>query len=183
MEKRFLLSLKHPECPPVFRDSNTQPPIRRAFSAAIFFMHPYLLFLLLFVCLSCCLAAQDRPFDGYWTGYLTQDKGGFRPKYYFELNLGQRGNVVTGTSYSSVEKIYVEMQVKGSANGDELVVNEEKILRYTRLEDMAWCFKRCELKLSKKSGVWRLEGTWSGNSPFGPCIPGKVFLVKTVPKV
>ncbi len=138
---------------------------------------------LCFICFLACLSAQNNPFDGYWTGYLTQETGGFRPKYYFELKLEQKGNRVTGTSYSSVEDIYAEMTVSAMINGDELVLKEDKILRYTRLEDMAWCFKRCVLKLNKKGGTWRLEGSWSGNSPFGPCIPGKVFLVKTVPKV
>lgn len=183
MEKRFLLSSKRPEHSTHYRIAASYPRIRRMLSASIFFMRQSLYFLLVFAALPDGLAAQDRPFEGYWTGYLTQDKGGFRPKYYFELNLEQRGNAITGASYSSIENIYAEMQLKGTVNGAELILSEEKILRYTRLEDMAWCFKRCELKLSKKGGVWRLEGIWSGNSPFGPCIPGKVFLVKTVPKV
>ncbi len=143
------------------------------------------IFLLAFFFLSILprLLAQANPFDGYWKGYLTQETGGYRPKYYFELKLEQKGNKVTGTSYSSVEDIYAEMAVSGIINGEELVLKEDKILRYTRLEEMAWCFKRCILKLNKKAGTWRLEGSWSGNSPFGPCIPGKVYLVKTVPKV
>ena len=142
-----------------------------------------ILLLLFSFCALPCLLAQSNPFDGKWTGYLTQESGGFRPKYYFELQLEQKGNKVTGISFSSVEDIYAEMALTGIINGDELTLKEDKIVRYTRLEDMAWCFKRCVLKLNKKGGTWRLEGSWSGNSPFGPCIPGKVFLIKTVPKV
>ena len=138
---------------------------------------------LLCLCFISGLLAQTNPFEGYWTGYLTQETGGFRPKYYFELKLEQKNNNVVGTSYSSVEDIYVEMAISGIISGNELELKEDRIMRYTRLEDMAWCFKRCALKLYKKGGTWRLEGSWSGNSPFGPCIPGKVFLVKTVPKV
>ncbi|GEM_PF-1243573 len=175
--------MKHPERSAIFGAVVKYPLIGRIIDRQTRFMWHFAYFLLILGGLPIGLAAQEKPFDGYWTGYLTQEDGGFRPKYYFELNLEQRGNVISGSSYSSVETIYAEMQVKGTVNGVQLVITEEKILRYTRLEDMAWCFKRCDLKLSKKGGSWRLEGTWSGKSPFGPCIPGKVFLVKTVPKV
>lgn len=141
------------------------------------------LFLLLSIILTFPALAQQKPFDGYWTGYLTQEKGGFRPKYYFELRLEQQGNKVTGVSYASVDKIYVEMALEGEIQGDVLKFKETKMVRYTRLEEMAWCFKWGNLRLNRKNSAWRLEGGWEGNSSFGPCIPGKVFLVKTVPKV
>ena len=86
-----------------------------------------ILLLLFSFCTLPCLLAQANPFDGKWTGYLTQESGGFRPKYYFELQLEQKGNKVTGTSFSSVEDIYAEMALTGIINGDELTLKEDNI--------------------------------------------------------
>lgn len=142
-----------------------------------------LLFPFMLLAFSSGLLAQERPFEGYWTGYLTQEEGGFRPKYYFELRLQQQGNRITGASYASVEKIYAEFALEGEATGDQLTFKENRMIRYTRLEEMSWCFKWGTLKLVKKGKAWILEGNWDGKSPFGPCIPGKIYLVKTPPKV
>jgi len=38
------------------------------------------------------------------------------------------------------------------------------------------------IQLKKKDSEWTLEGNWDGKSLYGPCIPGKVFLKREVPK-
>ena len=100
-------------------------------------MLPRLLFSFLLLAFSCPLLAQERPFEGYWTGYLTQEEGGFRPKYYFELRLQQQGNRITGVSYASVEKIYAEFALEGEVTGSQVAFKENRMVRYTRLEEMS----------------------------------------------
>ena len=141
------------------------------------FLLPFLL-----LCLCTAVSFGQNEFTGRWTGYLTQEQGGFRPKYNFELRLEQKGNQVTGTSYASVDNIYAEFALEGTVNGKVLTFKEVRMIKYTRLEEMSWCFKWGDLKLVKHGGVWHLEGNWEGKSPFGPCIPGKVYLGKAVPR-
>jgi hypothetical protein len=128
------------------------------------------------------LLAQNSDLSGKWVGVLTQQEGGFRQKYYCELSIQQKGNKITGTTYVSVEKIHAEMAFTGEINGKTITFKEHRIIQYTKLEDMAWCLKWGNLSLRKEGKTWLLEGMWDGQSVYGRCIPGKVYLQKEVPR-
>lgn len=140
------------------------------------------LLLFVFLSFSLSLLAQNNELSGKWVGVLTQQEGGFRQKYYCELRIQQKGNKITGTTYVSVEKVHAEMAFTGEVKGNTIVFKENRIIQYTKLEDMAWCLKWGNLTLKKKDNVWYLEGMWDGQSVYGPCIPGKVYLQKEVPR-
>lgn len=140
------------------------------------------LLLFAFLLLTSWLAAQNNELSGKWVGVLTQQEGGFRQKYYCELVIQQKGNKITGTTYVSVEKVHAEMAFTGEVNGSVIAFKENRIIQYSKLDDMAWCLKWGNLSLRKKGTTWFLEGMWDGQSIYGPCIPGKVFLQKEVPR-
>lgn len=121
---------------------------------------------------------------GYWQGKITQDKGGIRPEYGMELYLTQKGTKVTGRSFVYFDKVYAEMQLEGEfKDGKTLIFKETKINAYKRIDGMEWCLKGAILNLIRSGNSWRLEGNWTGTTSFGPCIPGKIFLKKSIPRV
>ncbi len=126
-------------------------------------------------------AAQDN-FSGVWKGTLTQDPGGFAPVYDFELYLKQKGNKVTGRSYVAIAEIHAAMDLKGEVVGNVLYFTETNIVEHWKREDMEWCFKQAGLTLAIQGKQMKLEGPWTGNTGFGECIPGKIYLKKQVPR-
>lgn len=122
--------------------------------------------------------------SGYWKGKITQDQGGIRPEYGMEIYLTQKGTKVTGRSFVYFDKVYAEMALEGELkDGKTLIFKESKITAYKRLDGMEWCLKGAVLNLVKSGNAWRLEGPWTGNTSFGPCIPGKIILKKSIPRV
>jgi len=121
---------------------------------------------------------------GYWCGKITQNKGGIRPEYSIELYLTQKGSTITGRSFVYFDKVYAEMSLEGTLqDGKILQFKETKITAYKRLDGMEWCLKGAVLNVLKAGSVWKLEGPWTGNTSFGPCIPGKIYLKKSIPRV
>jgi hypothetical protein len=121
--------------------------------------------------------------SGKWLGTTTQNEGGYRTSYDFELYLHQDGSVITGRSYVYVEKIYAEMILKGKINKNGSVdIVETKLVDYKEFEGMEWCIKNMKLNLNSSTNTWTLEGNWEGNTSFGSCIPGKIYLKKIVPR-
>jgi hypothetical protein len=133
------------------------------------------------ICLA-SFAQKEHEFLGKWVGELTQKEGGFRQKYYCEMVIERQGKQYFGTTYVSVEDLSAEMSFKAEFKGDVLVFKEDRIIRYSQLKDMVWCLKWGDLQLRKKGSSWFLEGKWNGQSVYGPCIPGKVFLHREVPR-
>lgn len=128
------------------------------------------------------VSAQNNPFDGFWTGYLTQEEGGYRPKYKFEMTLNQSGTTVRGVSFSRIDTLYAEMKIQGTANGHTLQFHETGLSRFSPLKNLSWCLKSGQLQLSQKGKNWVLEGNWQGKSEEGACVPGKIYLVKSKPR-
>lgn len=121
---------------------------------------------------------------GYWKGKITQNKGGIRPEYGMEIYLTQKGTKVTGRSFVYFDKVYAEMQLEGEfKDGKTLIFKESKVTAYKKLDGMEWCLKGAVLNLIKSGSSWQLEGPWTGNTSFGPCIPGKIILKKSIPRV
>lgn len=137
----------------------------------------------IFCFISFSIFAQDVNLTGLWIGTITQDEGGYRPEYTFEIYLNQDGEAVTGRSYVFVDKIYAVMNLRGSLHSKlYLNLKDEKILDHKVDNGMEWCMKKYQLVLKNKDGVFHLEGFWQGDTTFSTCIPGKVRLTKTEPR-
>ncbi|MCI5082476.1 MAG: hypothetical protein MRY78_12325 [Saprospiraceae bacterium] len=143
-----------------------------------------LLLLLSFLILPILAFAQKPDVDGLWRGKITQNEGGFRSDYQFEIYLIQKGKKLTGRSYVYFEKAYAQMELVGRVVGkNDIVIQELKIVDFTELDGLEWCIKTFKLELIKTwSGYMQLEGDWAGATSFGPCIPGKVILKKVKPQ-
>ena len=128
------------------------------------------------------LLAQSN-ISGQWFGTITQNEGGFRSKYDFELYLFQEGNKIKGRSYVYVDNIYAVMELIGELQGGQyLKFKEIKMVDFSEMEGMEWCIKQAQLFLKLEHKTMRLEGNWQGDTSFGTCIPGKIFLKKTIPR-
>lgn len=120
---------------------------------------------------------------GQWKGTVTQDEGGYKLNYSFELYLTQRGKIVTGRSYVFIDDIFAIIELKGTVKSGKLIfIEETRILDHRKYEDMEWCIKKMQLILSYKNDELKLDGYWQGKSPEGDCIPGEVHLKKSVPR-
>lgn len=141
---------------------------------------------ILFVLLSfffCNLCHAQQELSGYWKGIITQEDGGFIPEYALEIYIVQKGDSITGRSYVSVDDIYAEMNLKGTVHsGILLELRDEKILDHEELNGMEWCMKKYQLMLKKEGDVLKMEGHWQGETSFSSCVPGKIYLQKTVPR-
>ena len=139
--------------------------------------------LTIFFCLITCAAIGQSDLTGLWKGTITQNEGGYRPEYVFEIYLNQKGEVITGRSYVFVDKIYAVMNLNGSLHsGLYLNLKDEKILEHKVDNGMEWCMKKYQLVLKQKGGTMHLEGFWQGDTTFSTCIPGKVRLTKINPR-
>ncbi len=120
---------------------------------------------------------------GQWKGKITQNEGGYKTSYEFEIYLTQKGNEVTGRSYVFIDDIFAIMELKGKVKGGKVLLLEEtRIVDHKKHEDMEWCIKKAQLLLKKKDDQHKLEGFWQGKSVIGECVPGKIFLEKEIPK-
>ena len=136
----------------------------------------------LILCLPILLTAQNNV-SGTWKGIITQDEGGYRSTYDMELVLKQDGNKVTGRSTVRVDDIFAVMVLEGEITGGGYFrFQESQIVDSKRAENLEWCIKRGQLLLKAEKDEWKLEGFWQGSTSFSQCIPGKIFLKKTVPR-
>lgn len=120
---------------------------------------------------------------GLWKGVLTQNEGGYRAKYEFEVYLNQKGNQLTGRTYVSVDNIHATLDIVGDIiDGNTVRFRETHFVNFTELVNMEWCYKSAVLVLKRWGNTWRLEGTWEGVTSFGKCIPGKIYLTRQKPQ-
>jgi hypothetical protein len=147
----------------------------------------YLYITILSLCLFFNANAQSKVgksnIGGQWKGTVTQNDGGYKSSYSFELYLTQRGNTVTGRSYVFIEDIFAVIELKGTVKSGKLIFIEETIiLDHRKYEDMEWCVKKMQLVLTYEGDELKLDGYWQGKSPEGDCIPGEIHLKKEVPR-
>ena len=129
-------------------------------------------------------APAQEPLLGNWVGVITQDEGGYRSEYYFELYLKRENKLITGRSYVYVDDIYAEMALSGFAVSEKVFhFTESKVVRARKLPNLEWCLKGGALKLERTGSGWELRGRWEGVSAGGNCIPGEIILKKVVPRV
>lgn len=120
---------------------------------------------------------------GSWVGTITQDEGGYRSVYEFEMYLKQEGDEIIGRSYVYVDNIYAEMELKGELHsGFFFRFQETKMLDYEKFEGMEWCIKKGQLLIKLDKDQWIMDGYWQGNTSFSDCIPGKVKLRRIKPR-
>ncbi|MEL7021937.1 MAG: hypothetical protein AAGK47_10025 [Bacteroidota bacterium] len=138
--------------------------------------------LLICIIAAASLHAQST-ISGSWKGVITQDDGGYRTRYDFELYLNVKDNQITGRSYVTVDDIFCEMKITGSLQeGQKVYFKEIELVDSRQTEGMEWCFKQAVLRLGVDHGKVQLSGSWEGTTSFSNCIPGKVFLQKIVPR-
>lgn len=127
--------------------------------------------------------AQD--ISGKWVGVLRQNPGGLTAEYYFEMNLKQRGDIITGTSFIAMGKsreITGLMSIRGTFDGTYFYYKDIKVLNQKGLADEAdWCIKKCTFQFSEVDGNYVFTGHWTGNSRFGYCSPGTIKVAKKAP--
>jgi hypothetical protein len=122
------------------------------------------------------LAAQSS-FTGLWKGLITQEEGGYRPQYQFELYLNQRGSRISGRSYAYVDKIYVVLELQGELlSPNKIRITEIRIIDSRRVQGLGWCLKTYELSISRQGSKLQLKGPWVGIADGAPCIPGMIIL-------
>jgi hypothetical protein len=139
-------------------------------------MTKLLLPLLLVGYCSVSMAAQSA-FSGLWKGVITQDAGGYRPQYNFELYLQQKGSRITGRSYAYVDKIYVVLELRGELLAHNKVrITETRIVDSRRVQGLGWCLKTYELTIIRQGSKLQLKGPWVGMADGAACIPGMIIL-------
>jgi hypothetical protein len=124
------------------------------------------------------LYAQNANIGGLWKGTITQNSGGYRPKYDFEIFLHQKGDKISGRSYVFVENIYAVLELSGVVSGNSIQLYESRIVDSRKTEGLEWCIKSYDLVFSSKDRNKYLNGTWKGYTNGLPCIPGNVVLVR-----
>ncbi len=121
--------------------------------------------------------------NGSWVGTITQDEGGYRSDYEFEMYLKQEGDKITGRSYVYVDNIYAEMELVGELHsGFFFRFQEVKMLDFEKFEGMEWCIKKGQLLIKLDKDEWIMDGYWQGNTSFSDCIPGRVKLRRVKPR-
>jgi len=137
-------------------------------------------YLFLFLFLPFFMAGQTN-ISGTWKGIITQNEGGYRSNYDMELVLKQDGNKVTGRSTVRVDDIYAIMDLEGEIISDGYFrFQERQIIEAKTAESLEWCIKRGQLLLKFEEDEVKLEGFWQGMTSFSACIPGKIFLKRSV---
>ncbi len=142
------------------------------------------LFLLLAVSLLApARMAAQQGFTGKWKGVITQNDGGYRTLYDFEIYFQADGRNLKGRSYVKVDDIFAEMDLTGFILDEHTVhFTEVNLVQSKKVDNLEWCFKSGKLTLVKEFGQLKLVGPWEGFSAFGPCIPGRIILVREVPR-
>ncbi len=132
---------------------------------------------LIFALLLTAAAAAQVNYTGLWKGTITQNKGGYRPQYDFEIYLNQKGSKLRGRSYVFIENIYAVVELSGEVTGPNSIrINETRIVDSKKTEGLEWCIKSYSLTFSKSGNTAKLAGPWTGHTNGLPCIPGVVSL-------
>lgn len=138
---------------------------------------------LVFLCLLLLPLSAQTNLSGTWKGIITQDEGGYRSTYDFELVIKQDGNKISGKSYVRIDDIFAVMELEGEFSGGVIFrFQETAIIDSKKFEGLEWCVKRGQLLFKQDKEGLKLEGFWQGVTEFSTCIPGKIFLKKANPR-
>ncbi len=116
------------------------------------------------------LYAQDL--SGKWQGLLFQENT--TDTFYYEIQLAQDGDQVSGTSFSKTMngEASAQFSLTGIIDSASIVLQE---IRQLTPETPKWCLKYMILRLTTEDGKLVLKGDWRAKG----CIPGKVVLTNT----
>jgi hypothetical protein len=133
-------------------------------------------------------AAEKIDISGHWEGTITRDEGGGkRTTYGMDLDISQKGKVISGVSYvhydDGIKQYHAKMEVAGKITGSYIKYLETKLLRADSIPNAVWCVKKADLIHRVKDASPTLEGIWEGATNIGNCVPGRIFLQKKPPRV
>jgi len=141
----------------------------------------------LFTLLLGWLSVSGQNINGKWYGKLTQEPGGYRRVYSFELDIVQDNDLhkdsVSGTSYAYIDyQIEARIGFTGSIRGDtiNLKENEYQIQEETAPTGWVICIKNLRLAHLVVDNKEFLRGRWTGiaNGQDKPCVPGLLILAR-----
>lgn len=133
------------------------------------------------------LSVSGQNISGKWYGKLTQEPGGYRRVYNFELEIVQDDDLqkdsISGTSYAFIDyQIEARIGFTGSIQGDTITLTENE---YQIQEDTAptgWviCIKQFRLAALRVDNKDFLRGRWTGvaHGQAMPCMPGLLILAR-----
>ena len=117
---------------------------------------------ILIVLASVMLVASCSVVKSTYGGNATQNQQGMSNTYPMILELEIRGNKIKGTSFFMIPNdpsTFVYYAFKGTKNGDELSIQEYKILKGTEIAG-TWLKKNMKLKITNDENGEVLLGTW-----------------------
>ena len=115
--------------------------------------------------------------EGQWIGTLTQEQGGYRDQYAFEVYFQTDSNgQLVGKTYVWSPGVLGVFSFSGQKRGQVLYLSEKELHYSRKPEDLSWCFKTMQLRVVRRGSDYYLEGPWQGTSDYGICIPGWLSL-------
>jgi hypothetical protein len=135
-----------------------------------------LAFIALFFSIS-LFAQSTHKVDGLWTGYLSQDQGGFKNKYNVKFELKEKEGKISGICFILEGNLTSKMEVEGYwKSKTELVLNDIRLMDHKEPDNIDWCIKQYNMVFKKSKNNLLIEGDWKGKTKTAECIPGKIFL-------
>lgn len=120
---------------------------------------------------------------GDWYGVLTQNSGGYKDTYNVELFLDKKGSGFTGIFVVKEKNLTSRMEVKGEwLTKSKVKLSDVRLLEHKEPDGVNWCFKTYLLDFTITDKKPVLNGVWSGKTSTDKCVPGKVYLKKSLPK-
>ncbi|HEY1024647.1 MAG TPA: hypothetical protein VGE26_05735 [Sphingobacteriaceae bacterium] len=124
---------------------------------------------------------------GKWYGKLTQEPGGYRKIYDFELELVQDDNIrkdsITGVSYAYIpQQIEAKIGLSGFIDKDTIRLKESAYLIQDDVVPLGWtlCIKDLHLNYMLINNKEFLRGRWEGQTAEGRnCKPGLIILARS----
>ncbi len=140
-----------------------------------------LFFFIALLLISITATAQDL--NGIWRGTLTQEKGGCFTIYNLEIQISQKGNILSGNAFDYYDQSrYVKHHYNGRYNSHtkRMVLIEDKVMEVNIPFDCVACTKTYDLSWSLINGKEALTGEWKGFDieQHRSCPPGKITLYR-----
>ncbi|HEY0898986.1 MAG TPA: hypothetical protein VGD90_06610 [Sphingobacteriaceae bacterium] len=141
----------------------------------------------LFALLLGWLSVSGQNINGKWYGKLTQEPGGYRRVYSFELDIVQDNDLhkdsISGTSYAYIDyQIEARIGFTGSIRGDTITLRENEYQIQEETAPTGWviCIKNLRLAHLRVDNKEFLRGRWTGiaNGQDKPCVPGLLILAR-----
>ncbi len=128
-------------------------------------------FCFLFLFLSITLSPNAQLLSGRWEGVVTQE--GKNSVFYYEIDVVQEGNAVSGTSYSVSKEGETEarFEISGVWDGQQLTLQE---ISQLEPEEPKWCLKFATLQFKMTDEGYQLDGEWRAPG----CTPGRMTLTR-----